>query len=332
MFTGVDHAVPGEFTPVSLQVYSAGFPDEDAVEHLREVMSRLLPALRCRLVKDPLSLALPRWVDVPGFDVAEHMSELPAPGDGSLRAILDWAAEWGNTPMPKDRPAWRFVFFRDVTVDGVPGRMVSIGQIHHTVIDGEGGKRMAERFLQWGPDEPMPEMPELEPPEDITAFARWREGWGIEGHKLARLAKEGAKRAGFSVAHPTAAGKRVRQLAAAARRFTASQGTDTLSPHLMRRSDRLRYDWIEIADMPSFKAGARAVGGSVNDGFMAAFVARGAALAPRPRLRRGPGDPVVDGGEHAPEGRQLRRQRDDHGHGPPPHRRRRCRPTRRPVP
>ncbi len=100
MYVGVDEAVPGEFTPLSLTVYDRGFPDEDAVEHLTEVMSRLLPALRCRLKRDLLSTALPRWVDVPDFDLTEHMFDLPAPGDGSLRAVLDWAAEWGEDRMP----------------------------------------------------------------------------------------------------------------------------------------------------------------------------------------------------------------------------------------
>ena len=76
---------------------------------------------------------------------------LPAPGDGTLRAVLDWAQEWGRLPLPLDRPPWRSVSFEDVTVDGVPGRLVMVSQFHHAVIDGKGAMRLAEHFYQWAP-------------------------------------------------------------------------------------------------------------------------------------------------------------------------------------
>ncbi|HJR24881.1 MAG TPA: WS/DGAT domain-containing protein, partial [Acidimicrobiales bacterium] len=47
-------------------------------------------------------------------------------------------------------------------------------------------------------------------------------------------------------------------------------GAGPLSPVLQRRSDALRLDRMEI-DLAGLKAGARAVGGSINDGLMAAF-------------------------------------------------------------
>ena len=175
------------------------------------------PRLRCTLRRDPLSPALPRWVDVDDFDAADHMEDLPVPGDGTMRAILDWAGTWANQPLPPDRPPWRHVFFRDVVVDGVPGRMVAVGQMHHSVIDGEGGKRMADHYLQWSPDQPMAELPPVEPAEDLTAFGRWLEGWGIEGRKAAALAGRTARRARWAATHPGPAVRRARQLAAAVR-------------------------------------------------------------------------------------------------------------------
>lgn len=269
MYTAVDLAVPGEFTPVSVQVYDRGFDDE-AVAHLRELIARLLPALRCTLQRDPLSPALPRWVDVDDFDAADHMEDLPVPGDGTMRAILDWAGTWANQPLPADRPPWRHVFFRDVVVDGVPGRMVAVGQMHHSVIDGEGGKRMADHYLQWSPDQPMAELPPIEPAEDLTALGRWLEGWGIEGRKAAALAGRTARRARWAATHPGPAARRARQLAAAVRRVGEKDASTPLSPLLARRSQALRFDVVEV-DITSFKRGCKAVGGTVNDGLMAAM-------------------------------------------------------------
>lgn len=269
MYTAIDLAVPGEFTPVSVQVYDRGFDDE-AVAHLRELIARLLPALRCVLRRDLLSPALPRWVDVADFDPADHMQDLPAPGDGTLRAILDWAGPWANQPLPKGKPPWRHVFFRDVVVDGIPGRMVAVGQMHHSVIDGEGGKRMADHYLQWAPDQPLAELPPVEPPEAVTALARWIEGWAIEGRKAAGVARRTARRARWAATHPAAALRRARALAAATRRVSEKDADVPLSPLLVRRSQELRFDVVEV-DIPSFKRGCTAAGGTVNDGLLAAM-------------------------------------------------------------
>jgi WS/DGAT/MGAT family acyltransferase len=261
--------VAGEFTPLSVSIFATGF-DEAQVAHLRELIARLLPALQCVLVRDPLSPALPRWVDVADFDPADHMDELPTPGDGTLRAVLDWAGSWANEPLPRGRPPWRQVFFRDVVVDGVPGRMVALAQMHHSVIDGEGGKRMADHYLQWAPDQPVSELPDRQAPEDITVFGRWREGWALEGRRAAGVARRCTARAGWAVRHPAAAGRRARELASATRRLKEKGSNVPLSPLLVRRSEALRFDLVEV-DMAAFKAGCRAVGGTVNDGLMAAM-------------------------------------------------------------
>ncbi len=62
----------------------------------------------------------------------------------------------------------------------------------------------------------------------------------------------------------------MRELAAAVRRFNASTGTETLSPQLKRQSTKLRLDLLEV-DIKALRAGARAAGGSVNDGLLAAM-------------------------------------------------------------
>ena len=60
------------------------------------------------------------------------------------------------------------------------------------------------------------------------------------------------------------------ELVAAARRLQSHQSTTPHSPLLRRRSERLRFDMVPV-DIHAVKAGARAMGASVNDGFMAAL-------------------------------------------------------------
>ena len=270
MFLAVEEAAGTPYAPLTVTVYERPFEDQAALDHLREVMQRLLPHTRSRITRDRFSLALPRWVEIPGFDPEAHTQVLPPPGDGTLRAVLDWAQEWALEPLPHDGAPWRTVYFEGVTVDGAPGRLVSVGQTHHAVIDGQGATRIGREYLQFAPDGPLPAMPPAPPEDDATAWGRWKEGWALEGAKAASALRANAARARWALQHPRPAARRARELAGALHRMRAHQGSVGHSHLLTRRSQRLRFDHFEV-DLSALKAGARAVGGTVNDGFMAAL-------------------------------------------------------------
>lgn len=268
-FVVMGAATGAPFVPVAVSVYERPYADPSVSEHLTAVMARLLPAMHQRIVKDRLSPALPRWEDVPGFDPTEQSIVLPAPGDGTLRAVLDWAQEWGRLPLPLDQPPWRSVSFEGVTVDGVPGRMVVVSQFHHALIDGMGASRLAEHFYQWGPDGELPEMPPPVERDEGTRWEAWRAGWASEGAKARQLAANTGRRLRWAAAHPRAGAARAKELAAALQRMQSEQGTEPRSPLLRRTSDKNRFDHLAV-DLDALRAGARALGGSANDGFMAA--------------------------------------------------------------
>ena len=258
------------YAPLSIAI-SAGGHDPEAIAHLREVSARLLPAQRRRIVTDRFSPALPYWVDVPGFDPEENTVRRPAPpGDGSLRAILDWAAEWSRRPMDPTKPPWRSVTFENVTVDGVPDRLVTVSQTHHAVIDGQGATRLGQLTLQFEPDGPLPEMPPPVPADDATAWDHWKEGWALEAEKAAANARRAGRWLRWAAADPKAGVARAREWGAALQRMRSHQGRTPASPLLARRSEASRFDWIEI-DWSAFKAGCKASGASINDGFMGAL-------------------------------------------------------------
>lgn len=268
IFLPMGEAVGGAMAPIGVTIL-AGPLDPSAEAHQRELLSRLIPASRRRIVKDRLSLALPRWVDVPDFEPSDNWVELPAPGDGTLQAVLDWVARWAGHPFPDGRPPWRSARFDGVTVDGVPGRTVLVGQIHHALMDGGGGRRMVEHYLRFEPDAPLAPLPPPLPIERIAGWERWKEGWALEGRKGAATARAGARRLRTAARDPRHGARRTAELVRAARRLQGPVGPVPLSPLLRRQSDQMRFDETVI-DLAGLKAGARAAGGTINDGFMTA--------------------------------------------------------------
>ena len=269
MFLTTEVAAGVPFAPVSIAI-SEGGHDAEALAHLREVSARLLPAQRRRIVRDRLSIALPRWVDVPGFDPEESSIRLSAPpGDGSMRAILDWAAEWSRIPMDPERPPWRSVTFEGVQLDGRTVE-VTVSQNHHAIIDGQGATRLGQALLQFEPDGPLPEMPPPVEPDTSTTWARWKEGWALEAAKVAANARKVGRWTRWAAHDPKAGSARARDWAGALRRLKVAQGSRARSPLLVRRSRAVRFDIVDV-DWGAFRAGSKAVGASVNDAFMGAL-------------------------------------------------------------
>ena len=206
MFLAVEEAAGVPYAPLSIGILERSYSEIDpgAIEHIREVQARLVPAMTRRIVHDRWSLALPRWVDVEGYDLTKQSEVLPVPGDGSMRAILDWAAEYAGRPFTPGLAPWRTVYFENVSYEGRDGCTVMVSQTHHSVIDGEGGRRIGQKLLQFEPDGPLPEMPPEVPQEHISAFGRWTEGWALEAHKLRLGLQANYARAAWATRHPKA--------------------------------------------------------------------------------------------------------------------------------
>ncbi len=66
-------------------------PDWDRFKQKFERCAQEIPRLHQRAVSDPLGLAPPCWEDDPNFDLDFHVRRLFAPGDGTLRALFDFA-------------------------------------------------------------------------------------------------------------------------------------------------------------------------------------------------------------------------------------------------
>jgi PAP2 superfamily/Wax ester synthase/diacylglycerol acyltransferase catalytic domain/WS/DGAT C-terminal domain len=130
---------------------TTGLPDGTAsAERLAaDIQAKIdaLPRFRQRL-SEPSRWRRPRWVDCPEVDWDWHVPsyDLTGPdglpgGEQALYALLD---ELAATPLPHDRPLWRFA----MVTGFVPGRACAVLLMHHVVADGIGAVLHALKFIE----------------------------------------------------------------------------------------------------------------------------------------------------------------------------------------
>ena len=257
---------PRQRTTMALLMLLDRQPDP---ERLRAVVQRAIeavPRMRARVVEAPLDLALPRWQDDPTFDLDYHLRWIHAPGDGSLRAVIDHAALMAMQPFDPFRPPWEFT-----VVDGMEGGQAAlILKLHHSITDGVGGVMLIGNFFDAERDAPV-SAPAAEREEPAAEHADvWqlsaeaiREGLSRRVEQLRR----GVSRLPALAAHPRRALREAREdLASLQRAMAPVEGP--LSPLMTGRSASCRFDhlWLHLS---ALKSAAHAADCKLNDAFLA---------------------------------------------------------------
>lgn len=252
------------------------------IERLRRRMQRavaVVPRLRQRVVPGIGRLAPPGWGDDPEFDLDRHVRRVALPSPGSERQLYDLAARLAAEPFDRSRPLWRYT-----VIDGLTGgRAAMVQQMHHTITDGEGGVRMSVEFIDIERDAPEPDPVPLPSSDDGV------DGNGvvdIAGHVLRRGAGIGRRAVGDAVdlvRHPTRIARLADDTVATARSIArqAVPSDGARSPLWTARTLGRRLDVLRVP-LADAKEAATALGGSVNDLFVAA-VAGGAGAYHRDR-------------------------------------------------
>ena len=231
-----------------------------------------VPRLRQRVAPGLGGLSTPRWVPDHEFDLDWHVRRIGAPGDGSLRDLLDFFTPWLQDAYDRTRPLWSYV-----VVDGLAdGRGALLARIHHTVGDGTSllGK-MALSFTTLERDAPPP--PELdleaiidvEPEEDLGLISTARDAiaQGVEKRRdLARRALKAFTRPG----RLGRAGADAADLLKTVNEQMHPAGSD-----LWRNRSRRRR--VEVLSLPfdPVHAASHVLGGTVNDFFLTGVVEAG---------------------------------------------------------
>jgi WS/DGAT/MGAT family acyltransferase len=250
-------------------------PDEGRFRQALDRALERIPRLRQRVVLDPFAVAPPRWSLDPHFDLTYHVRRIGAPGKGSLRELLDLAAPIAMQAFDKDRPLWEFTL-----VEGLEqGRHALVMKLHHSVSDGVGLVRMTSSLVERS-REPDPSRPgrarsvgeealssrERGPFEEGLEALRYRAGADIaRGSRLAGAVRRGLVDAARD---PVDALRGAASLASSIAR-TLRPVSEPLSPLMRARSLGVRLDAF-ATPLAELRRAAKAVGGTLNDAFVAA--------------------------------------------------------------
>lgn len=246
-------------------------PDPERFRATMERAVRTVPRLRRKVVGGLGGLAPPRWVDDPDLDLDDHIGHVVLDPPGDLRQLLDLATRTASAPFARDRPLWEFVL-----VEGLDdGRGAMIQKLHHTITDGEGGVRMSVEFIDFERN-PAPR-PEPGPVADAGAGDPSPSPIGTAVGALAEmtrmprdLVRHAVEGATGLVADPTRLAALPADAAATARSLARQVGVtgEALSPLWRERTLDRRLELLRVP-LDEAKAAATALGGSVNDLFVA---------------------------------------------------------------
>ncbi len=99
---------------------------------------------RQKLVRVPLDLDHPYWIDDANFDLEYHVRHIALPHPGDWRQLCIQAARIYARPLDMKRPLWEFTVIEGLNnVKGAPkGSFALLHKFHHAAMDGKSGLEM----------------------------------------------------------------------------------------------------------------------------------------------------------------------------------------------
>lgn len=229
-----------------------------------------VPRLRQRVVSSVGRLSPPVWADDPNFDLDYHIRRTGVPAPGGPDELHDLASRLLLDPFERTRPLWQFVI-----IEGIEGGRAALFQkMHHTITDGEGGVRLAEKFIDLerdvGHPEPVIEVGDGPVGEDFGESAR--EAIGHNARRVGGMAQRVVKSV---VTNPvgTATGVSAVLGEVAKALFPSSDPAEAVGSSLWQPRSLKR--WFGTIQIPfdDAKLAAKGLGGTINDFFVAGALA-----------------------------------------------------------
>ena len=150
---------------------------KDLLQFTRDRM-HLSKTMRQRLVKVPLGLDYPYWIEDPEFDLEYHIRHVGLPEPYDWRQLCILTARIFARPLDLNRPPWEFTIIGGLNnVEGVPdSAFAMVTKVHHSAIDGMSGIDLMEAIHTQTPTTAPPnEKDEWEPeplPNPAALFAK----------------------------------------------------------------------------------------------------------------------------------------------------------------
>ncbi len=252
-------------------------PNRKVLTQRIEEMSIRVPALRRRVVGNPVSLVPPRWESSDDFDLNYHLRFRRAANTRDEAHVLDVAEHMAEMDFDRARPLWEAI-----VIEGLKGNKAAvILKIHHAITDGVGGMAMAASLFDLSDDpgqRPEQEIPEVEETGHEDSMDRLVDGAEYSAKTAVDQIKgvaDGAKKlVTGTVTDPVGTVKNSVDFTSSAARILAPASTP-MSPVMRGRSLGVHFAILE-APLDAIKAAGKMNGATLNDVFMA-FVSGGIA-------------------------------------------------------
>jgi diacylglycerol O-acyltransferase len=238
------------------------------VEYTFEHASRGFLRLRQRVVEPTGGIGPAHWVVDPNFDIRYHVRRVELPEGTTLRTVIDRLEIELMSPLELERPLWHATLYEGL--DG--GQSVLALRGGHAIGDGLGSNKVMGLLFDSGRRarrKPMPPAPVADGPTADEILAENLQGLpGAALGGLRGLAATGAQLGGHLLRHPLATATEARELLGGLPKLL--QDKTTASSPLSGRSLSRGVMWTELS-LSELKRASHAIGGSINDGFLAAL-------------------------------------------------------------
>jgi WS/DGAT/MGAT family acyltransferase len=121
-----------------------------AIEH----RLHLARSFRQRMVRVPLDLDHPYWIEDADFDLEFHIRHLRLPQPGDWRQLCIQVARLHSRALDFARPPWELYVLEGLDdVEGIPaGSFALVLKLHHSAIDGAAGVEITNAIHDLAPD------------------------------------------------------------------------------------------------------------------------------------------------------------------------------------
>ncbi len=109
-----------------------------------------LPPFHQRLVRVPLGLDHPYWIEDPKFDLGFHIRDSAVPPPGNDKQLAETVARIFARPLDRRRPLWELYVIHGL--EG--GRVALLSKVHHAAVDGVSGAEILGVLFDLEPDAP----------------------------------------------------------------------------------------------------------------------------------------------------------------------------------
>ena len=152
---------PNHVAAISIYDPSTAPGGEITIERILDYITprlRLAPPFRQKLVRVPLHLDEPYWVEDIDFDLEYHVRELALPRPGTWRQLSAQLGQLHSRPLDLSRPPWELYVIGGLdSLEGVPeGSFATMLKLHHSAVDGLAGNELLTALHDHSPDAPPP--------------------------------------------------------------------------------------------------------------------------------------------------------------------------------